>query len=63
MKPTAGLCIVSCVCVHMLPHGRAQYKQNGDPLVKTLLHSATSVQKLHRVPPTHRRVSAIDFLV
>ncbi len=28
----------------------AQYKQNKDPLMKTLLYSATSGPKLHRVP-------------
>ncbi len=39
------------VCwVHVRPSAHTQYKQNWDPLVKTLLHSATSGEKICRIP-------------
>lgn len=34
--------------VHVYPRAHAQEQQNRDPLMKTLLYSATSGQRLHR---------------
>ncbi len=38
--------------MHIRPLVPAGYKQDGDPLVTTLLQSTTSGQKLHRAPLT-----------
>lgn len=42
----AGMCILTPVCLCVC----ARCKQNGGPSIKTLVHSATSGQKLHRLP-------------
>lgn len=42
--------VASPTCVHARPRAQAKYKDNGYPLVNTLLFSDTADQNLRRVP-------------